>query len=101
MNIHRPFGPTKPTLADAIAGIEQLVDLPETRRRQLISDVGTFARWSGRTPEQVPATVALIRESFVDLTPAGCGVSPGRFANVKSAVGRALDLTGLLDQIRY
>ncbi len=76
MNVHRPFGPANPTLADAIAGIEQLVDLPETRRRQLISDVRTFARWSGRTPEQVPATVALIRESFVDLTPAGCGVSP-------------------------
>ena len=100
-NLSWPRADQTASLADVIAAIEGLAETPKTRRRQLLSDVRTFARWQGSSPDRLPASVGFIRRSFADLTPAGCGVSPRRFANVKSAVRRALDLTGLREADRY
>jgi integrase len=90
-----------PTLAEVIARIEAAADLPHSRRRQLLSDLRTFCRWQGAALEHLPADVGFIRRSFGAMTPAGCGVSNRRFANVKSGVGRALDTAGLRQGNRY
>ena len=89
------LGQRSPTLAEVIARIEEAVDLPHSRRRQLLSDLRSFCRWQGAAPEHLPADVGFVRRCFGAMTPAGCGVSSRRFANVKSSLGRALDMAGL------
>jgi hypothetical protein len=57
-----------PTLADVINGIEANDSLSESRRRDICSAVRTLARLLNKSPKEVPASRALVRNGSV------CGV---------------------------
>src|SRR5262245_5825671 len=54
------------------------------------SAIKKFCKWMDRAPEDVPADAKSIRNEFRRLSPVLCGVSKGRFSNVKSLINRAL-----------
>jgi hypothetical protein len=75
---------TSPTLADVIATIETDLALSETRRRDIISAARTLSRVLNKNPDEVPASPSWIRQRLKNVHPRQAGMSPKRFANIKS-----------------
>ena len=84
-----PNTPSRPTLADVISAIS-LADLTDLQRRDQISAVRTIARILGGTPEDISADVPRLRARLDALSAGAAGVSAGRWANLRSLLGRAL-----------
>jgi hypothetical protein len=79
------------TLADVVAAIHQ-TDLPDRRRQELISAVRTAARALGRRVEELPADPRLLANRLAEVASIAIGLSPGRWANVKSLLRAAMSL---------
>ena len=86
-----PFlDPAAPTLA---AVIEQL-PAADPSCGAMASAVRTACRVLGHTPHELPADLALLNRLMRKALPAAAGVTPRRWANVRSLLLRALALTG-------
>ncbi len=79
------------TLADVATGVSQ-AELPDRRRQELKSALRTVARALGRRLEDVPADPRLLANRLAEVAPVAIGISPGRWANVKSLMRSAMSL---------
>jgi integrase len=85
-----PGAPTLATVIDQLAAAE-----PDLRRRgEMTSGVRTLCRVLGRLPRELPADTALLNRLMRGALPAAVGVTSARWANVRSLVLRAMNLTG-------
>lgn len=78
------------TLQDVVDCLAEDQQLGPVRRRDLGSAIRSFARHLGREPFQVPAQFAALRGIMRDRAIPHPGVSPKRWANIRSDVGYAL-----------
>lgn len=66
--------------------------LAPREKRDIRSAIETSCKWFKRTPDTVPLDAAALRRLFKTISPGGCEVTKKRFANVKSSIGRLLEL---------
>ena len=76
------------TLADVVAAVRSAA-LPPRRRQEIAAALRTAARALGRPPERVPADPRRLAALLAEVAPLAIGLSPGRWANVRSLVGAA------------
>ena len=76
--------PALPTLATLLAALESHSGLSETRRRDLRSAVKRVAHLLGNTPVAIPLAMDTIREGLGGVNPIAAGMTPKRFANIRS-----------------
>jgi hypothetical protein len=81
--------PRDTTLTDVITAIRQ-ADLPDRPRQELTSEVRTVARALGRPVEEIPADPRLLANRLSEVAEVAIGLSPGRWANVKSLLRAAM-----------
>jgi integrase len=89
---------TVTTLADALALVEQ-AGLTGTRRRDMVSAINRLCEMTGMTPAGVPAQPPVIREMLARIRPAAHGVSDKSYSNLRSLLGAALELAGVIDSL--
>ena len=85
--------PTAPSLASLLAALAAMA-LPPRRVADLCSAVRSLCRVLGKTPAEVPADPGVLGRALRRALPATAGISPARWANIKSLVLQALRLTG-------
>lgn len=85
--------PMPPSLANLLAALAAM-DLPPRRVADLCSAVRSLCRVLGKTPAEVPADPAVLGRALRRALPATAGISPARWANIKSLVLKSLHLTG-------
>jgi integrase len=85
--------PAAPSLASLLAALAALA-LPPRRVADLGSAVRSLCRVLGKTPAEVPADPGVLGRALRRALPATAGISPARWANIKSLVLQALRLTG-------
>ena len=83
--------PSRVHLGDVIVLISK-ADLPERRKQDLCSAVRSVAKLLGATPTDIAADTALLRRRLEVIFPEAHGLSRGRWANIRSLVGKALAL---------
>jgi integrase len=88
--------PAPPTLATLLAALESPSGLSETRRRDLRSAVKRVAHLLGNTPAAIPLAIDTIREGLGGVNPIAVGMTPKRFANIRSDFVAAVKASGLL-----
>ena len=86
------------TLADVLSHLATDPTLSPTRRRDLRSAVRGMGRILGVSLDAIPASPRVIRQRLKGLEPAQAGLSPKRFANIKSDVLAALRVVGAVDR---
>jgi integrase len=91
---------TPATLQDVIDRLTANPDLSEIRKRDLRSAVVTFAKLTGRAPALIVLDLAGIRASLDAMVPAQAKVSPRRWANLRSDLAAAIDLSGLCPMLK-
>jgi hypothetical protein len=64
-------------------------------KHELRYAVKKACRWFGMSPDQVSADPVTLRKKFQNVSPGGVGVRGKTYSNVKSGLGRALDLMGI------
>jgi hypothetical protein len=74
-------------ISEAIAADLVLGPREKEARRSAINTLCT--KWLRKEPETVQADYRLIQRELARLNPVLCGVSKGRFANVKSLINRS------------
>ena len=79
------------TLADVVAAV-QTADLPKQRRQEITSALRTAARAIGKPLERVPAEPRRLQALLSEVSPIALGLSPGRWANVRSLIRAGLAL---------
>ncbi len=82
------------TLGEVLARLSAMNDLPRQRRDDLCSAVRRVAGLIGIPAADIPADAAVLRRRLSVLTPAGAGMTPRRFKNVRALLTAALELTG-------
>ena len=82
------------TLADVLARLTELDDLPRQRRHDFASAVRRVADLIGMPASDIPADAPTLRRRLALLTPAGAGMTERRFRNVLSLLTAALSLVG-------
>jgi hypothetical protein len=80
-----------PTLADVLARIS-VMDIAEKKRTELISALRTVGRVLNRPLDQIAADSKSLRRRLNEISPETAGVSPGRWANIRSLLRKALVL---------
>jgi integrase len=88
------------TLADVITAIGQ-ADLADRRRQELKSAVRTVAKALDRRLDEVPADPRLLANRLAEVAPVTIGLSPGRWANVRSLLRAAISLIGKVGPGRH
>ena len=83
------------SIADVLARLARDGDLSVRRRRDITSALNTILRTADRRAETVPATAAALREVFAHTLPANAGVTPRRWANLRSLALAGLAATGV------
>ncbi|MBK8686882.1 MAG: tyrosine-type recombinase/integrase [Betaproteobacteria bacterium] len=89
-----------PTLADALAALAGSTDIEAGRRKTWVAAISTTAKWIGRPPGQIPASLPKLRPLITALTPVTTGRSAKTLANTKSLVKAALTHLGLHRRVR-
>jgi integrase len=84
-----------PTLAQVRDYIAKAVDLPPRRRDEIISALNAVARAAGKPIGEIVASPDTLRGSLAAITPMRAGVSPARWANIRSLLRAALRHAGL------
>src|SRR5262245_25764546 len=92
MNENRTVG----TLADVLGLLDQ-AGLTGTRRRDMISAINRLCEMAGRTPATVRAEPSALKDVLSRIRPAAHGVSAKSYSNLKSLLGAALQLAGVID----
>ena len=82
---------SRATLGEVITLISN-ADLPERQKQDLRSAVRTAAKLLGAEPEAIAADPAALRRRLEGLSPEAYGLSRGRWANIRSLLGKALAL---------
>lgn len=82
------------TLQAIIERIHAMDHLAPQRRQDLCSALRRLASLIGQPPCNIPTDLALLRQQLALFTPAGAGVTPRRWHNIKALVSAALDMTG-------
>lgn len=82
-----------PSLQDVIAAVEAAATSAR-QRQDLTSAVRTVARALGRTPAEIEADIPALRRRLTKITAEALELSKGRWANVRSLFGKALELAG-------
>ena len=75
--------PAAPTLATVIDRLATAEPNPQ-RRSEMASAIRTLCRVLGRLPHELPADTALLNRLIRGALPAAVGVTPARWANVRS-----------------
>jgi hypothetical protein len=88
-----PSRAADPSLATILTAIAAAPGLTKVQRQDMASAVRTAARILGRPPEQIPADPPLLARRLAEVSPVACGLSKGRWANVRSLMLKALTLT--------
>lgn len=83
------------TFADLIAAINQRTDLPLRRRQDLTSALRRFCRLQHQDPGEISAESVKVRQELAQMSPRGTGLKPGSLRNLKSLVGKTLQMTGI------
>lgn len=83
--------PSRVTFADLIPLISN-ADLTDRQKQDLRSAVRTAAKALGAAPEDISADVAGLRRRLDALSPEALGMGRGRWANMRSLLGKALAL---------
>lgn len=86
-----PATPSRTTLADVLGAIAT-VNVPDRRRQDLASAVRTAAKALGQPPGNIPADPRLLGKRLKAISPITLGLTPGRWSNVQSLLGKALTL---------
>jgi integrase len=89
-------GPEPVTLATVLAGLEQPGALSGTRLRDLRSAVHRVADLLGNEPRGVPLDLEAIRAGFAAISPVAAGMTPKRFANIRSDFLAAVKASGMM-----
>ena len=79
------------TLADVVAAV-QIADLPKQRQQEIGAALRTAARAIGKPLERVPAEPRRLQALLSEVSPIALGLSPGRWANVRSLIRAGLAL---------
>jgi integrase len=82
---------SRATLADLISLISG-AEITERQKQDLRSAVNTVAKVLDAEPATIFAEPALLRRRLEQTSPAACGLSQGRWNNVRSLLGKALAL---------
>jgi len=97
MNKLTNISPSSPTLADVLARLDGVETLSDQVRRNMLSSIRTLLRIIDREPRFVVVSAPALRDLFRTAPHGVLGLSPSRWANVKSDVRRAVHLTGVLE----
>jgi integrase len=84
------------TLADVLDLLD-LAGLTGTRRRDLVSAVNRLCEMAGTAPATVRAEPSILKDKLSRIRPAAHGVSVKSYSNLKSLLGAALQLAGVID----
>jgi integrase len=84
-----------PSFSEAISRIGSWTDLPEARRRDMVSALKTAARILGRNLEAIPCDVTWLNQELFGRPPAAFGLERGRFNNITSLLRAVLRRLGL------
>jgi hypothetical protein len=83
-------------LGTLLAALEDHSSLSESRRRDLRSAVKRVAHLLGNAPAAIPLAMDAIRAGLNDVNPIAVGITPKRFANIRSDFVAAVRASGLL-----
>ena len=83
--------PSRANLADVIQLISK-AELPEKQKQDLRSAVRTVAKLVDADPTSIAADPTLLRRKLEEISPDAHGLSKGRWANIRSLLGKALAL---------
>ena len=82
-------------LATLLAALEGQSGLSESRRRDLRSAVKRVAHLLGNAPAAIPLAMDAIRDGLSAVNPIAVGMTPKRFANIRSDFVAAVKASGL------
>ena len=82
-------------LAILLAALEDQSGLSESRRRDLRSAVKRVAQLLGNAPAAIPLAMGTIRDGLGAVNPIAVGMTPKRFANIRSDFVAAVKASGL------
>jgi integrase len=88
------------TLQDVIDRLMANPSLSVTRKRDLRSAVVTFAKLTGKTPGSIPLDLGGIRATLDGMVPAQAKVSRKRWANLRSGLAAAIEVSGLRPMLK-
>jgi integrase len=88
-----PFDQSNSTLSDAIAKLEALPNLPDVRRRDLISAITRIATFLNRAPSDLPTDAPSLRAVLATIHPTQAGISAKSLSNVKANLAKALQIS--------
>jgi hypothetical protein len=91
----RCLAPRK-TLADVLAAVERNTTLSPTRLRDLRSSVIRVADLLGNVPARIALDLPTIAAGLAAISPVAAGMTPKRFANVRSDFLAAVRASGLM-----
>src|SRR5215469_11791642 len=83
------------TLGDVLRHLEAETALEPRLCREMCSALRTVCRVLGKDATAVPAQPRQLRGDLAKVTPAMAGVSPGRWANIRSLTLKALKRVGI------
>jgi hypothetical protein len=85
-----------PTLADLLTALQKVKNLSETRRRDLRSAVKGVGKLLGNGPSAIPLVMEQIQAGLATVNPVAVGMTPKRFANIRSDFVAAVKATGMI-----
>src|SRR5438046_2738274 len=83
-------------LADVL-GLLDPAGLTGTRRRDMVSALNRICEMAGTTPVSVRAVPSVLKDMLSRIRPAAHGVSAKSYSNLRSLLGAALQLAGVID----
>lgn len=83
------------TLAQVRDRLDRMTELPKQKKADLRSAINTVGRALGLPLEAIPSTPAILRTRLETVSPAGLGIGKQSWANTRSRLLKALDLTGV------
>src|SRR4029077_16665905 len=95
-----PQGAIPATLKDVVDRLIANSDLSETRRRDLRSAVVIYGKLKGEPLSAIPLDLAAIRCALDGIVPAQARLSRKRWANLRSDLAAALDVSGLQPMLK-
>jgi hypothetical protein len=84
------------TLADVLDLLDQ-AGVTGTRRRDMLSAVNRLCEMAGNAPASVRAKPSILKDMLSRIRPAAHGVSAKSYSNLRSLLGAALELAGVID----
>lgn len=89
---------TNTNLAQALTELAERTDLPERRRRDLMSAITCTAEYLRRPVADIPTDTTRLRRLLASIHPVQAGISAKTLGNVKSNLTAALRIVGLLQE---